>query len=350
METALDGHGGSVRNAELKETPHGLKPNGSPAIESNVVPLYTLIPYPLNSTKKYIINRKYLPISSKNGNHYTLSIWIWLQEIDYNNNKQKWKHILHIGDSKATKCQPSIWLDPNINKLVIFFDTIDKKYIYDPIIENKMYKSYNETLRKSDSFEVFNYKRLSDLKEDCNNNINCKSISLECKNNSNNSICKYGILSLKNHHDKNFFTLNNQQIEKSKNDKMNYIGTINKNESHTSTNPNKNLKIFEEDFKKGIIENIPIGRWFHLALVVENQSAIIYIDGKLKQTIVFQSPIRMNDGHIYLTNDGGYKGLLSQLKYYNNPLFYKEINKIYNQGPKPWTFPLNEVNYKNNKN
>lgn len=300
-------------------------------------------PSPSNSKNKYTIDRKYIPVSSNSDKQYSISLWIWLQESDYSNNNNKWKHILHIGDPNANKCQPSIWLDPKLNKLVIFFDSYDKSFVYDPIVKNKMYKSHNDVLRKNDSFEIINNKRLRDLKEACNDNIDCKSISFECSNNSNNSLCKYGILSLNNHDNRNFFKINNEQLKQLKSDGINYIGTIDKNENDFSLNPNTNPKIFDENYKIGIVDNIPIGRWFHLAIVVDNQTAIIYLDGMLKQTIFFQSSIRKNQGNLYVTQDGGYSGLLSQLRYFNKALFYKDINKIYSKGPKLWMWPFEKI-------
>ena len=298
-------------------------------------------PIPSNSKNRYIIDRKYIPVSSVGDKQYSITLWIWLQETDYNN--KKWRHILNIGDPNANKCQPSIWLHPKLNKLVIFFDSYDKSFVYDSIVENKMYKSHSDVLRKNDSFEIINNKRLRHLKEACNDNIDCKSISFECSNNSNNSICKYGILSLKNHDNRNFFRISSDQIKQLKSEGMNYIGTIDKNENELSLNPNTNPKIFDENYKIGIVENIPIGRWFHLAIVVDNQTAIIYLDGMLKQTIVFQSRVRLNQGNLYVTQDGGYSGLLSHLRYFNKALFYKDINKIYSKGPDPWMWPFEKI-------
>ena len=84
-----------------------------------------------------------------------------------------------------------------------------------------------------------------------------------------------------------------------------------------------------------IVENFPLDRWFHLALVTREHSYDIYIDGGLYRSIAMNTPLMSitNDTSMSGPNYGGY---FSQLRYYNRTLTHKYIKKIYIQGPTPF--------------
>ena len=73
---------------------------------------------PINAKNPLLRNREDMPLP-KNGNGYTLSVWLWID--DYEWLYGQWKHILHKGDPLAEYTQPGIWLHPNTNKIFIFF-------------------------------------------------------------------------------------------------------------------------------------------------------------------------------------------------------------------------------------
>ncbi len=95
------------------------------------------------------------------------------------------------------------------------------------------------------------------------------------------------------------------------------------------------------------VDNIPLDRWFHLTLVTHSQSADIYIDGKLVNTITFNSaPVIYNDAPLVLCKDSkntisgltkhGFSGALTQVRYFKQALNPYDVLRIYSWGPHPF--------------
>lgn len=89
---------------------------------------------------------------------------------------------------------------------------------------------------------------------------------------------------------------------------------------------------------KIIVENIPMQRWFHLAVVADESALEVYIDGKLYKTTVLLGAPRTNDGKLYVSQDSGFDGLLNELRYYPRALSYSDIYTMYARGPTPFYF------------
>lgn len=289
---------------------------------------------PINAKKPLLRNREDIPLP-RNGNGYTLSVWLWIDDYEYL--KGEWKHILHKGDRGAEQCQPSMWLHPKENKLYVFFDSDERKYNYKEIVKDKM---LNTHLPKLNYYSAIHGTKLGELKKECNINPLCASISVVCKDEKydDNNICKYGILNLTDStRDDLFFKYEDEH--KKEYDNYKFIGTMDKLSEASSMNPNKNMTLLDDVDLYQSVENIPLGRWFNFVLVIEARASSIYIDGKLKNTKVLSSNIKQNNGDLYVTNCGGYSGLLTQLRYFEKSLSYKEVMNIYRWGPNPWQWP-----------
>ena len=86
------------------------------------------------------------------------------------------------------------------------------------------------------------------------------------------------------------------------------------------------------------IQNIPLQRWFHLVVANTKQSCDIYIDGELYTSRVINGSIKSHsNSDLSITQNGGFGGLISHLRYYNRVVLPKEIKKIYSNGPNPYT-------------
>ena len=73
----------------------------------------------ITSTKTlYTINSNLAPITS-NGIQMTYSMWIYINNWDYNYGTAK--HVMHRGDIQLKYASPNIWLYPSENKLMIRF-------------------------------------------------------------------------------------------------------------------------------------------------------------------------------------------------------------------------------------
>ncbi|MEI8286115.1 MAG: LamG-like jellyroll fold domain-containing protein [Actinomycetes bacterium] len=103
------------------------------------------------------------------------------------------------------------------------------------------------------------------------------------------------------------------------------------------------------------VENIPIGKWVHIALVVSENSLEIYINGNLAKKMSFegfapyqnyqdiqcfsQRRITMKKSMIPSIDENGFdvfgamKGQISRLNYFSYALCYAEIQKLMNEGP-----------------
>jgi hypothetical protein len=102
------------------------------------------------------------------------------------------------------------------------------------------------------------------------------------------------------------------------------------------------------------VDNIPVGKWFHCALVYKNDGLEVYINGNLKKKLSLADSVPyQNYGDYFffsmhklmlrkttqpyidtdLTIEGSFKGLLSRVRYYNYALAYSEIQSLVDEGP-----------------
>lgn len=103
-------------------------------------------------------------------------------------------------------------------------------------------------------------------------------------------------------------------------------------------NPDKNaIRVYMNSYKEISeyvdVENIPIGKWFNLILVLKDRNMDVYINGNLKRSLKLQGIPKQNYGDLYVNAFGGYSGQISRLRYYDYALNYAEISSILKIGP-----------------
>jgi hypothetical protein len=103
------------------------------------------------------------------------------------------------------------------------------------------------------------------------------------------------------------------------------------------------------------VENIPVAKWVHIAVVCKESSLEIYINGNLSKKLSFdgfapyqnyediycfsQRRITMKNSIVPSTDKTGFdifgcmKGMLSKLNYFSYALCYAEIQQLMNEGP-----------------
>jgi len=81
------------------------------------------------------------------------------------------------------------------------------------------------------------------------------------------------------------------------------------------------------------IENIPIRKWFHVAVRVKNTVMDTYINGMIASRYVMKNVPKQNYNDVYFAQNGGFYGKLSNLRYYSYALNVFEINSIVTFGP-----------------
>lgn len=82
------------------------------------------------------------------------------------------------------------------------------------------------------------------------------------------------------------------------------------------------------------VTGIPLNKkWMHVILRLENTMLDVYVNGTIAGRHVLTSVPKQNYGDIYVCQNGGFSGKLSDLKYYAHALSAFEINQIVTYGP-----------------
>jgi hypothetical protein len=83
-----------------------------------------------------------------------------------------------------------------------------------------------------------------------------------------------------------------------------------------------------------VIPNLPIKKWVHVAIRLQNKVLDCYVNGVITQRVSFGDhvPKQNYDSIIYAGNDG-FNGSTSNLRYYDHALSVFEINSIVYYGP-----------------
>jgi hypothetical protein len=89
------------------------------------------------------------------------------------------------------------------------------------------------------------------------------------------------------------------------------------------------------------INNIPLKKWFHLLLRVQNTSLDVYVNGVISAHVILDNVPKQNYYDVFVCDNGGFDGSLSDLRYYASALDIFSISAIVSRGPnlKPSTSP-----------
>lgn len=101
-------------------------------------------------------------------------------------------------------------------------------------------------------------------------------------------------------------------------------------DSYIKTSDINDLK---EQVKSVDIMNVPIKKWVNVVIRVENRVMDVYVNGTLTKRMDLESIPRQNFSDVYLCQNGGFAGSLSDLRYFNKSLNVFQINGIVGQGP-----------------
>jgi hypothetical protein len=82
-----------------------------------------------------------------------------------------------------------------------------------------------------------------------------------------------------------------------------------------------------------IVNSIPLNKWFNLTICCVNKSLDVYINGIVVNSHQMQSVPKQNYGDVYVCNNGGFNGNLSNLIYYNKALSLPKLQEIMSSGP-----------------
>ena len=280
---------------------------------------------------------------------------MWIDDWDYKYGE--WKHVLHRGDEDKQSVQPGVWLHPTLNKLVVKFDRKDRKpdyeykdrhvynsfknfeklpkRIYISKMVDGMTKNMPERQAMSDDLVHVDNITNNDIKKWCTSQKDCQGFTVIDMNEGDISDPENKVLVGLIPSEKNDHLISNDD---DKNNIFSY-GTFIRNKDNNSMDPSVNKNIISDSTIKNEVDNISIGRWIHLCIVVSNNTTQVYIDGKLRSSTVLESEISRNHGDLWLTQNGGFSGITTRLQYFNSAIDNKEIHNLYLQGPNKWIIP-----------
>jgi hypothetical protein len=81
------------------------------------------------------------------------------------------------------------------------------------------------------------------------------------------------------------------------------------------------------------VSNIPLNKWFHCAIRIQNMVMDVYINGVITARKVLTEVPKQNYNSVNVGNNMGFSGQLSNLCYYSHALSIFEINNIILMGP-----------------
>lgn len=102
--------------------------------------------------------------------------------------------------------------------------------------------------------------------------------------------------------------------------------------------PNENkMRIYMNTFQNisnyTDIDNIPVGKWFHLTMILKQRTLDTYINGFLKKRIVLDGIPRQNFGNLWVNANGGFAGFISRMRYFDYAINLTEIEHPIKLGP-----------------
>jgi hypothetical protein len=99
------------------------------------------------------------------------------------------------------------------------------------------------------------------------------------------------------------------------------------------------------------ITNIPLKKWFHVILRMQNNIMDVYVNGVVTQRVTFSSVPKQNYQDVYVCQDNGistgFSGNLSDLRYYDRALNIFEITGMVSKGPNLSTSKHNSASTNN---
>ena len=81
------------------------------------------------------------------------------------------------------------------------------------------------------------------------------------------------------------------------------------------------------------VNHIPMKKWFHISIRVKHKTMDVYINNNVAKRHVFDTVPKQNYGDVYVSQNGGFNGKISNLRYYDKALSGIEIDEVTRNGP-----------------
>ena len=130
---------------------------------------------------------------------------------------------------------------------------------------------------------------------------------------------------------------NNVEAVDGKNSPNNSPGLYIKRAAQQENTTSNTLVVFMNTFQtieeEVVVSNIPMNKWVHVLIRIEGAFLDVYINGILAKRHVLPSVPKQNNGNVYVAQNGGFNGFISNLRYYDRALDPGEIMSIVSSGP-----------------
>lgn len=94
------------------------------------------------------------------------------------------------------------------------------------------------------------------------------------------------------------------------------------------------------------IKEVPIKKWIHVAIRMQNTVMDVYVNGIIAGRLTMTDVPKQNYNNVNVNQEGGFKGKLSNLRYYSRALNVFEINNVVSTGPNLETYlPVENTPY-----
>lgn len=247
------------------------------------------------------------------GSAFTYSVWLYVN--NWSKGLNKYKHVFSKGDIDFKSTSPGVWMLPNINSIAILMDTADRSKGSENIVEqkNKVPANFTETGVKGS--KIPNQTACT-----CKGFLTVDDTAQQAAYLNDTKEC--------------FIYPAPKELENSD------VATTwtKKNVNNGTMDPRINKEIINDDNNCIIVENIPLQRWFHLVIVANETALEVYVDGKLYKTSVLKSLPKINSQPLFVNLEGGFDGMINELRYYPYALKYLDVYSMYARGPTPFYF------------
>jgi hypothetical protein len=106
------------------------------------------------------------------------------------------------------------------------------------------------------------------------------------------------------------------------------------------------MSTFEDPMEKVEIQNVPLDKWVNIIIRCKNDHIDVYVNGIVATSIKLTGVPKQNFGDVFISQNGGFIGNISDLWYYKYALGAAEIQRLMRNGPS--TFAASAGNISNN--
>lgn len=118
---------------------------------------------------------------------------------------------------------------------------------------------------------------------------------------------------------------------------QNGIATVNNAPGLYLSNKTNTLRIYMDSVRANDqyleITNVPLRKWFHLAIRMQNTVLDVYMNGVMSGRKTYSEVPKQNYEDVLIGHNGGFAGTLSNMVYYDRAVNVFELNNVVMYGP-----------------